>query len=118
MPRPRKYRKVCHFPGVLSFQPEGAAPDKPPVILTVDEYETLRLIDREGLSQEEVGLRMHVARTTVQMIYASARKKLADVLVEGLPLRIEGGDYHLCKGDALFLFTNLAKILPLMQIAF
>ena len=99
MPRPKKYRKVCHFPRVLSFHPEGAVQGKEPVILTVDEYETLRLIDRDGLSQEEASQRMHVARTTVQLIYASARKKLAHVLVEGLPLQIEGGDYRLCDGD-------------------
>ena len=100
MPRPRKYRKVCHFPGTLSFAPVGTAEEKAPVILTVDEYETIRLIDREGLSQEECGERMGVARTTVQLIYTSARKKLADVLVEGRPLQIDGGDYRLCRGEA------------------
>ena len=100
MPRPKKYRKVCHFPGTVSFYPAEGGEDKEPVLLTVDEYETIRLLDGEGLSQEETGERMKVARTTVQMIYASARKKLAEVLVAGRPLRIEGGDYRLCDGHA------------------
>ena len=98
MPRPRKSRKVCYFPQSLSFVPAVSAENKNPVLLTVDEYETIRLIDREGYSQEECGEWMGVARTTVQLIYTSARKKLADVLVEGRPLRIEGGDYRLCDG--------------------
>ena len=51
MPRPRKSRKVCHFPESLSFQPEN--PGGEPVCLTVDEYETIRLIDLEGYSQEQ-----------------------------------------------------------------
>ena len=85
------------MPATAAFSPEGRAAG-PAVILTVDEYETLRLIDREGLSQEECGERMQVARTTVQQIYTSARRKLADMLVEGLPLRIEGGDYRICDG--------------------
>ena len=98
MPRPRKYRKVCHFPRSLSFAPVESAGIKEPVLLTVDEYETIRLIDREGFSQEACGEWMGIARTTVQMIYASARKKLADMLVEGKPLQIAGGDYRLCDG--------------------
>ncbi len=100
MPRPRKCRKVCHFPDTLMFAPESTGERKAPVILTVDEYETIRLIDAEGLSQEACAAFMNVARTTVQQIYASARKKLADMLVQGRPLQIRGGDYALCDGGS------------------
>ena len=84
MPRPTKCRKVCHFPQVLEFLPSQAGEQKAPVILTVDEYEAIRLIDKEGLSQEQCCEFMQIARTTVQRIYESARKKLAAVLVDGL----------------------------------
>ena len=100
MPRPRKDRKVCHFPQTLTFTPADAPEEKQPVILTIDEYETIRLIDKEGLSQEECGEFMQVARTTVQLVYGAARKKLAEAIVEGRPLRIEGGNYRLCNGEA------------------
>ncbi len=102
MSRPAKCRRVCHFPQTLEFAPTQAQESKEPVILTVDEYETIRLIDKEGLSQEESSERMQIARTTVQKIYDSARKKLAQVLVEGRPLRIEGGAYRLCDGQDAF----------------
>lgn len=98
MSRPTKCRSVCHFPQTLGFLPSQGADGKAPVIMTVDEYETIRLIDKEGLSQEQCSAFMQVARTTVQRVYESARKKLAAVLVDGLPLRIEGGDFRLCDG--------------------
>ena len=100
MSRPRKNRMICHYPQSLSFVPGEEAAGKEPVLLSVDEYEAIRLIDREGLSQEECSRLMGVARTTVQQIYGSARQKLAQVLVEGRPLRIEGGDYRLCSGGS------------------
>lgn len=102
MPRPKKCRKVCQMPRTQEFMPLGEFPCEAPVILTVDEYETIRLIDKQGLSQEECGASMQIARTTVQMIYNTARKKLADALVDGRPLRIEGGDYQLCDGEGGF----------------
>ena len=100
MPRPKKCRRICDYPQTPSFIPAEMPEPMDAVILTLEEYETIRLIDKEGLSQEQCGDFMQVARTTVQQIYASARKKLADVIVDGLPLRIEGGDYQLCNGGS------------------
>ena len=67
---------------------------------SVPEYEAIRLIDYQGCTQAECSEYMCVARTTAQFIYNSARKKLASALVEGRPLRIEGGSYQLCEGAA------------------
>ena len=102
MPRPRKCRKVCQMPRIQEFRPAGAGALRTAVILTVDEYEAIRLIDHQGFSQEACSSYMLVARTTAQLIYNSARKKIAEALVEGLPLRIEGGDYQLCDGTEDF----------------
>ena len=99
MPRPRKCRRVCQLPRHRFFAPTGDLKSGETVILCVDEYETIRLIDQQGLSQEECGQYMGVARATVQQIYTQARKKLARVLVEGCSLRIEGGDYRLCESE-------------------
>ena len=100
MPRPMKCRKVCHFPQILEFSPVDIKTEREPVILAVDEYETIRLIDKQGFSQEQCAAFMQIARTTVQRIYESARKKLADAIVDGRPLRIEGGDFWLCNGQS------------------
>lgn len=99
MSRPRKCRKVCCLPEIIEFIPISHT-DKQcaPVILTVDEYETIRLIDKLGLSQEECSKYMEIARTTAQLIYNNARKKLALALVDGLPLKISGGNFELCDG--------------------
>ena len=91
-------QKVCCLPKVSGIYAFRRASDEACVVMTVDEYETIRLIDKENFSQEECGKYMHIARTTVQQIYDSARKKLAEVVVDGKMLRIEGGDYRLCDG--------------------
>lgn len=86
------------MPQVDAFAPVGASQTEELVTMSVDEYEIIRLMDLEGLSQDESAERMGVARSTVQRIYDDARKKLADFLINGKSLRIEGGDYRLCKG--------------------
>ncbi len=68
--------------------------------MTLDEYEAIRLMDLENLQQEQAAAQMGVARTTVQLIYNNARRKLADCLVNGKRLVIEGGDVALCERHA------------------
>lgn len=97
MPRPRKWRKVCSLPDSDRFGPLNAKIEQNDfVVMTVDEYETIRLIDLEGFTQEECAKQMNIARTTVQGMYTDARLKLAESLVNGKVLRIQGGDYKLC----------------------
>ena len=99
MSRPRKWRKVCCMPENSQFGPLDRVVDKEGIInMTVDEYEVLRLIDLEGMTQEECSKQMAISRTTVQGIYNVARKKMADSLVNGKALFITGGDYQLCDG--------------------
>ena len=64
--------------------------------MTVDEYETIRLIDRLGYNQAECAKQMNVARTTVQGIYNTARNKIAESLIDGKVLLISGGEYQIC----------------------
>ena len=78
------------MPLYRSFSPDDIAADES-VRMTVDEYEAVRLLDAEGLTQEACADRMNVARTTVTAIYDSARKKLADAIVHGKRLLIAGG---------------------------
>lgn len=99
MARPRKWRTVCDLPQINRFGPMSSEDVVlETVIMAVDEYETLRLIDLEGFTQEQCADQMNIARTTIQGIYSEARRKLADSLVNGKNLVIEGGDYVLCNG--------------------
>ncbi len=101
MPRPFKWRTVCNLPIIRTFGPLEASKTQDPLIMSVEEYECIRLIDLEALTQEECAQRMKVARTTVQRIYNQARNKLAKALVLARDLVIEGGSYQLCDGKEL-----------------
>ncbi len=82
MPRPIRCRRIEQLPVYRSFSPDDVDATQS-VRMTVDEFETLRLLDNEGLTQKACAARMNVARTTVTAMYDSARKKLADALVNG-----------------------------------
>ncbi len=93
MPRPKCCRHVAAMPDKTCFRPQGIADSSiEEVLLTLDEYEAIRLADREGLYQEQAALMMNVSRQTFGRIIESAHRKVADVLVNGKALKIEGGD--------------------------
>ena len=95
MARPCKAKRVCAKPSVEVFGPLDQETDGK-VELTLEEYETIRLIDLLECTQEECAAQMGVARSTVQQVYDTARRRLAQALVEGRRLHISGGDYVLC----------------------
>ena len=95
MARPCKAKRVCAMPSVEVFGPLDQETDGK-VELTLEEYETIRLIDLLECTQEECAAQMGVARSTVQQVYDTARRRLAQALVEGRRLHISGGDYVLC----------------------
>lgn len=100
MARPSRCRRICTEPAYDSFSPEGISGETG-VVLTLDEYEVIRLIDLEKLTHEQCAKRMDISRTTVTEIYETARRKLADCIVNGRQLLITGGNYRLCDGSAV-----------------
>lgn len=97
MPRPCKKRRICAKPSCKRFGPQGVVHQGGNVTMTLEEYECIRLMDHEGLTQEQCARQMKVARTTIQGIYSSARRKLAQCLVNGDTLHLEGGNFILCE---------------------
>jgi len=99
MPRPLKCRRVAFLPGVNFFKPAGVPMrDLEEVRLTVEEAEAMRLKELEGLGQEAAAEKMSVSRPTFQRILASARRKMAEALLNGRAIRIEGGSFRISHG--------------------
>ena len=94
MPRKPRCRNIGGYPDYWMFTPEETSSEEA-VVMSLDELETIRLIDHDGKTQEECASQMEVARTTVTAIYDTARKKLAQALVEGRRIVISGGNYTL-----------------------
>jgi len=96
MPRPIKCRRIYFEPGVTYFKPVRIRLiDLEEVKLSVDELEVIRLKDLEGLEQNEIAEKMGISQPTVHRLLESARRKIADALVGGKALRIEGGVYEM-----------------------
>lgn len=90
MPRPPRCRQICGVPQVDTFCPNGCE-NTEPILLTLDEYEVIRLVDLEQQTHEQCAAQMDISRSTVQEIYESARSKIAAYLLHGKPLHITGG---------------------------
>jgi predicted DNA-binding protein (UPF0251 family) len=96
MARPPKCRRVAFLPGVTYFKPAGIplrALEE--VRLSVEEAEAIRLKDLEGLEQEQGAEKMNISRPTFQRVLASGRLKIADALLNGKAIRIEGGNFEM-----------------------
>ena len=94
MARPTKWRKIENVPIVPYFIPSDKDVDEiPENILKLEELEAVRLKDLEGLEQSECAENMEVSRPTFQRILLSAREKIADSLVNGKTIHIEGGNF-------------------------
>lgn len=95
MARPRLCRRVRFRPGVTYFKPAGVRMvELEETILGIDEYEAVRLKDLEGLEQEQAAKRMGISRPTFQRLLSSARKKIAEAIIKGKALRVEGGNFR------------------------
>ena len=105
MPRPFRCRRIERLPVYRSFSPDDIQATES-VMMSVDEFEALRLLDDEGLTQEACALKMNIARTTVTAIYDSARKKVADALVNGKRLLISGGH---CEYEPVEIDQNIIE---------
>ncbi|MHC1635547.1 MAG: DUF134 domain-containing protein [Candidatus Methanospirareceae archaeon] len=92
MPRRRRCRCVGFIPNFSYFEPRGYAnPEE--VVLKVEELESIRLKDYLKMGQEEAAERMGISQPTFHRILSEARRKIAEALIEGKAIRIEGGDY-------------------------
>ena len=93
MPRPKCRRNICGIPDKNYFKPRGIPTvDLEEIILNLDEFEAIRLADYEQLYQEEAAVKMNISRQTFGRIIEAAHKKIADVLINGKALKIEGGE--------------------------
>ncbi|NLU37142.1 MAG: DUF134 domain-containing protein [Clostridiales bacterium] len=96
MARPVKWRRIEHIPSIPYFIPSASDEDGVPAnTLKLEELEAVRLKDLEGLEQSECAEKMGVSRPTFQRILLSAREKIADSLVNGKMIRVEGGCFTL-----------------------
>ena len=96
MVRPRLCRRILAEPDVTYFKPRGIPlRELEEVILLVDEFEAIRLKDLEGLEQEECAKKMNISQSTLSRLLKEGRKKLADAIISGQSIKIQGGNFKM-----------------------
>ncbi len=99
MPRPKKCRHVWDEPGIDYFKPVGKRLiDLESIDLAIDEYEALRLNDKEEMTQKQAAEKMNISQPTFHRTLKNARHKVARALVEGKAIKIHGGEYKMRRG--------------------
>lgn len=91
--RPKKYRIVAKDPKISQFSPRGRPGRPDEVDMATDEFEALRLADHMGLSQKEAAKHMHISQQTFSRVLRKARRAMADGLINGKIIKIQGGTY-------------------------
>ena len=116
MPRPKKNKMVSSPPLFSGFKPVGVRRDMlQEITLEIDEYEAIRLSDYEGLDHADAAAEMEISRSTFSRLIEKARKKVADFLIDGKMLHIEGGKIHFrdnvlkCKSCGHIFNINMGK---------
>ncbi len=93
--RPTHCRSIQEMPRITCFKPEGVPLEElQSIVLTLDELESIRLADKEGLYQADAAMRMNVSRPTFGRILEAAHKKVAEAIVDGKKLCIQGGTFR------------------------
>jgi len=96
--RPKNPRTVGAIPKVTYFKPAGVPlRTLEESVLTVDELEAVRLKDLLDLDQDEAAKKMNISQPTFHRLLSTARKKIADALVKGKAIKVEGGAYKLIR---------------------
>ena len=111
MARPEKDRNVFAPPVYKSFKPTGVRKALlATLLMSLDEYEALRLADYDGLEHSEAADKMSISRPTFTRLVARARQKMAEFIIEGKNLNIEGGAIHFSQNNVKCL--DCGKIYP------
>lgn len=117
MPRPKLKRKMFNPPEFKGYRIIGKSSNEHPVVLNLEEYESIRLSDHLLLGQVKAAIEMEISRSTFARIYENARRKIALAFVEGRPIVFEGGkvyfdsSWYECK-SCKCLFNHLEKQNP------